>query len=205
MNIFVTEQTEFGDVSIDIYSKLAEDRILFVYDFIDDTLATDIVATLLLKDAENSSEKISMLINCDGGDIRNVFMIYDVMNMVECPIETICVGSASDEAVLLLSAGNKGMRYATPTAAICPSQLMADRAYHSNLTDAKIIMDRFKRDNKNYMNALAKATGNSLSKVMNDFERKKFFSAKEALSYGIVDNILSGSKKIISNNAGSSG
>jgi ATP-dependent protease ClpP protease subunit len=72
---------------------------------------------------------------------------------------------------------------------------MADRAYHSNLTDAKGIMDRFKRDNKNYMNALAKATGNSLSKLMSDFERKKFFSPKEALSYGFIDGIVQGSKK----------
>jgi ATP-dependent Clp protease protease subunit len=195
LNILVTENTEFGPAPIDIYSKLAEDRILFIYDFIDDNIATDIVASLLLKDAQSSTEKVTLLINCEGGDIRNVFMIYDIMNMIECPKETICVGSASDEAVLLLAAGTKGMRFATQTSAICPSQLMADRAYHSNLTDAKGIMGRFKRDNKNYMNALAKATGNPLPKLMTDFERKKFFSPKEALSYGFIDGIVQGSKK----------
>jgi ATP-dependent Clp protease protease subunit len=195
LNIIVTEPTEAGDIAIDIYSKLAEDRILFIYDFIDDNLATDIVASLLLKNAESTKEKVTLLINCDGGDIRNVFMIYDIINIIKCPVETICVGSASDEAVLLLAAGKKGMRYATPTSAICPSQLMADRAYHSNLTDAKGIMDRFKRDNRNYMNALAKATGNPLATVMSDFERKKFFGAKEALSYGIIDGVVSGIRR----------
>lgn len=194
MNIIVNEDTDFGPIPIDIYSKLANDRVLFIHDFIDDVVATDIVATLLLKDSENESEKITLMINSDGGDIRNIFMIYDVMNMIKCPKETICLGMASDEMVLILASGTKGMRYATENSAICPSQLMADSAYQSNLVDAKVLMERFKRDNKNYMSALAKASGNSVSKLMSDFQRKKFLSAQEALSYGIIDKIITTKK-----------
>lgn len=196
MNTFIIEETENGDYPIDIYTKLSRDRILFLYDFIDDKLATDIVATLLLKDSEfneggtEEDNKISIFINAEGGDIRNVFMIYDVIKMLQSPIETICVGSAMDEVTLILAAGTPGRRFATQNAAICPSQLFADRSFHANLSDAKGIMDRFSRDNRDYMNALAKCTNKPLKTVMADFERKKFMTAKQAVTYGLIDGVV---------------
>src|SRR5579864_7292899 len=97
------EQTEHGEVPMDVYQKLAKDRILFITDYIDDDVATDLIATLLLKDHENNDEKIRLLINSPGGDIRNAFMIYDVMTMIQAPIEVVCMGAAMDEAAILLA------------------------------------------------------------------------------------------------------
>lgn len=196
MNTIIIEETEQGEYPIDIYTKLSRDRILFLYDYIDDKLATDIVATLLLKDSEfndgvtDEDNKISIFINAEGGDIRNVFMIYDVIKMLQSPIETICVGSAMDEVALLLAAGTPGNRFATQNSVICPSQLMADKSFYANLTDAKSIMERFSRDNKDYMSALAKCTNKSVKQVMEDFERKKFMTAKQAVAYGIIDGVV---------------
>ena len=196
MNTIIIEETEHGDYPIDIYTKLSRDRILFLYDYIDDKLATDIVATLLLKDSEfneggsDEDNKISIFINAEGGDIRNVFMIYDVIKMLQSPIETVCVGSAMDEVTLLLAAGTPGRRFATQNAVVCPSQLMADRSFYANLTDAKGIMERFSRDNKDFMTALAKCSNKPFKQVMEDFERKKFMTAKQAVAYGIIDGVV---------------
>ena len=110
MNTIVLQETPNGDIPIDVYQKLADDRILFITDHINDQIATDIIATLLLKDFESSDQKITLFINSDGGDIRNTLMIYDVMQMISAPIKTVCIGSAMDEAVILLSGGEKGRR-----------------------------------------------------------------------------------------------
>src|SRR5277367_5288611 len=105
MNTLVLEQTDQGEVPVDVYQKLSGDRILFLTDYLDDTLASDIVATLLLKDSEDSEKKITLFINCHGGDIRNAFMVYDFMSMIHAPIETVCIGAAMDEAIILLAGG----------------------------------------------------------------------------------------------------
>ncbi len=194
MNIIITEETEHGDIPIDIYSKLAGDRILFINDRVDDKLATDIMATLMLKDSEDSDQKISLFINSEGGDLRSIFMIYDVMKIVQSPIETFCVGEAFDEVVLLLAAGTPGMRHATENSIICASQLLSNGTMFSDISDAFILMDRLKRDNKNFINALAKCTKKPIKKVMDDLERKKFFSAKQAVQYGFIDSIVENSK-----------
>src|SRR5947208_340183 len=96
---------------IDVFSKLANDRILFISDMLSDHLASDIVATLILKDSESSSEKITIFINSQGGDIRNALMICDMMRLLESPIETVCIGAASDEAAIILASGTPGMRF----------------------------------------------------------------------------------------------
>lgn len=192
MNIVLPEQTEHGEILVDIYSKLAADRILFIHDYIDDRVATDIMATLILKDSEDSNQKISLFINSGGGDIRSIFMIYDTIKILQSPIETICVGSAYDESVLLLAVGHPGMRYATKNSLIAPGQLISGGTMMADLEDAFILMDRIKRDNKSYMTALAKCTKKTLKQVMIDFERQKFFTAKQALQYGIIDSIVEG-------------
>ena len=193
LNTLVLESTENGDYPIDIYQKLANDRILFICDKINTSLATDICATLMLKDAEDDS-KISLFINSPGGDIRDVFMIYDIMQMINAPIETVCIGQASDEAAILLMAGTPGMRLATKNCCIAVSQLIHDWITRANLTDAKKILDLATSDNKKMMEIVAKSTQKSLKQVMGDFDRRVFMSASQAFKYGFIDKIIKFSK-----------
>lgn len=192
MNIIVTEETENGDIPIDIYSKLANDRILFIHDFIDDRVAIDTVAALMLKDSEDINQKISIFINVSGGDLRSVFMIYDTMKLLQSPIETFCVGEVMDEAALLLAAGTPGMRFATENSLICVGQLHSDGNMRSDIADAFVLMERLKRDNKMFIGELAKCAGKKVKDVMTDLERRKFFSAKQAKQYGLIDAIVAG-------------
>lgn len=194
MNTLVLEQTEHGDIPVDVYQKLSSDRILFLTESLDDQLASDIVATLLLKDNEDPDEKITLFINCHGGDIRNAFMIYDVMTMIKAPIETICVGTAMDEAVVLLAGGTKGMRFATPHAIIAATQLVAGWHMHTDLPGAQAVFEQEKQDNQRLMEILSKTTGKSLAQVKKDFDRRVFFNAKNALKYGFIDKIVSFNK-----------
>lgn len=189
MNPLITEQTENGEVLIDIYTKLAKDRILFINEMITDRVAADICSTLLLKEFEDSNKKITLFINSERGDIRSVFMIYDIITSIKAPIETICTGSAMNEIVLLLAAGSKGMRYATKNATICTSQLVHDKSYFSDMTNAKSMLDQSVQDNKDFMKALAKATGKKLTQVQKDLDRKQFLTAEQAKKYGIIDKI----------------
>lgn len=195
MNTLITQQSEFGEFPVDIYSKLSnESRILFIDKFIDDELATDIVATLLLKDSENNEDKITLFLNSEGADIRSAFMIYDMMCLIDSPIETVCIGSVMNEVVMILTAGTPGMRYATKNSVISPSQLFYDRNQFSNLDDAKILLEQFKNDNKRMMTIIAECTGKTLTQVITDFERKQFMTANNALKYKLIDKVIGGTK-----------
>lgn len=194
MNTLVLEKTEHGDVPVDVYQKLAGDRILFMTDYLDDRLSSDIVATLLLKDSEDSDSKITLFINTHGGDIRNAFMIYDVMSMMHAPIETVCIGAAMDEAVILLSGGTPGMRFATPHAVISATQLISGMHMHTDLPGAKALFEQDKIDNQRLMEILAKTTKKTVAQVKKDFDRRVFFNAKNALKYGFIDKIVSFNK-----------
>lgn len=191
MNTVILEQNNDGDVAVDVYQKLANDRILFICGEITDELATDIVATLMLKDAENPQEKITLFINSDGGHIRNALMIYDVMSIIEAPVETICIGDAIDESLIVLAGGAPGMRYATKNAVIAFSQLSHDWYMHTNLSDAKKILDLSSADNKRMMEIVAKHSGKALKEVMEDFDRKVFMTASQAAKYGLIDKVIS--------------
>jgi len=136
LNTLVLEQTESGDVPIDVYAKLSQDRILFLSEPLHDELATDMIATLLLKDSENHDEKITLFINSHGGDIRNAFMIYDVIQMIEAPVETICIGAAFDEALILISGGEVGSRFATRHAVLAAAQLEPGLHMHTDIPGA---------------------------------------------------------------------
>lgn len=194
LNTIVTETTEHGEMPMDVYQKLANDRILFICDDINDQLATDIVATLLLKDSEDSEKKITLFINSQGGDIRNTLMIVDMMNMVEAPIETVCIGSAMDEAALILVSGSPGMRLATANARISVGQLVNDWMARVNLTDAKKYLDLALADNKRMMEIFAKTTGKTLKQVLADFDRRVFMNAAQAAKYKIIDKVVNASK-----------
>lgn len=163
---------------------------MFICNSIDDKLATDIVATLLLKDAEDCEKKITLFINSDGGDIRNALMIYDMMCMIEAPVETVCIGSAMDEAAIILAAGAPGMRHAAKNSVIAVSQLVADGSAFSDLTDARKTLERVTSDNKKMMDIFAKSTNKPVKKVMEDFERRVFMSAAEAAKYGLIDSVV---------------
>lgn len=190
MNTLVTETTEHGDIPVDIYQKLSNDRILFICNHIDDKLATDIAANLILKDSEDSDKKITLFINSDGGDIRNALMIYDVMSMVQSPIETVCIGSAMDEAAIILAAGEPGMRFVTKNSFIAVSQLVHNWSQYSDLTDAKQNLIQSTNDNKRMMEIFSKAMGKPSKEVMTAFERRVFMNASQAVKLGIVDKVI---------------
>lgn len=194
MNTLVLEQTEHGEMPMDVYQKLANDRILFITDYIDDDVATDLIATLLLKDQEDPEKKITLFINSPGGDIRNVFMIYDVMKMISAPIEAVCMGAAMGESALLLAGGEKGMRLATKNAIISVSQLINNWHMHTNMTDAKNLMEQFKIDNERLLDILSKACNKPIKQLREDFDRRVFFTAPRALKYGLIDKIVSPNK-----------
>lgn len=194
MNTIVTETTEHGEMPMDVYQKLANDRILFICDSINDNLATDIVATLLLKDSEDSEKKITLFINSQGGDIRNTLMIIDMMNMIDSPIETVCIGAAMDEAAVILASGTPGMRFATQNSQIAVSQLVNDWMARANLTDAKKYLDLAVSDNKRMMEIFSKTTKKPLKQVMADFDRRVFMNAAHAAKYGIIDKVVNVTK-----------
>jgi ATP-dependent Clp protease protease subunit len=194
LNTLVLEQTENGDVAMDVYQKLAQDRILFLSEGLHDELATDMVATLLLKDSEDPDKKITLFINSHGGDIRNAFMIYDVMTMIQAPIETVCIGAAMDEALILLTGGAPGMRFATKHAIIAATQLLPGLHMHTDLPGAAAIMQQHKMDNDRLMDILAGTSGKTISQVRKDFDRRVFFNAKQAMKYGFIDGIVNYNK-----------
>lgn len=194
MNTLVLEQTEFGDMPVDVYQKLSHDRILFLTSYLDDDIASDMVATLLLKDSEDPDKKITLFINSHGGDIRNAFMIYDIMTMISSPIETVCVGTAMDEAVVLLAGGTPGMRLVTPHAIVAATQLVHSMHMHTDLPGAQALFEQEKKDNQRLMEILAKTTKKTIAQVKKDFDRRVFFNAKDAVKYGFVDKIVSFNK-----------
>jgi len=179
---------------MDVYQKLSNDRILFLTSYLDDEVAADVVATLLLKDTEEPDQKITLFINSHGGDIRNAFMIYDVMTMIGAPIETVCIGAAMDEAAIILAGGTPGMRLATPHAIIAATQLVHSFHMHTDLPGAQALFEQEKKDNQRLMEILSKTTKKSLAQVKKDFDRRVFFNAKSALKYGFVDKIVTFNK-----------
>ena len=194
MNTIVTEMTEQGEVAVDVFQKLASDRILFISGDIDDTMAADVSATLLLKDGEDSEKKITLFINSQGGNIRDVLAIYDMMCMIEAPIETVCIGAAMKEAAILLTAGTPGIRLATQHSIIAVGQLVNEWMKLSDLTEAQTSLEQALGDNKKMMEIFSKATKKTFKQVSSDFDRKVFMNSKEALKYGLIDRIIASSK-----------
>jgi ATP-dependent Clp protease protease subunit len=190
LNTIITEVTDDGEYNMDVYQKLSNDRILFICDVIDDMLASDITATLLLKDSEDSEKKITLFINSQGGDIRNAFMICDIMQMIEAPVETVCIGAAMDEAAIILASGAPGSRFATKNSIIAASQLTQNSMFRSNLTDAKKYLTLMMGDNKRMMEILAKTTGKSVKQVSEDFDRRVYMTAAQAAKYGLIDKVV---------------
>jgi ATP-dependent Clp protease, protease subunit len=188
------EQTEHGEVPMDVYQKLAKDRILFITDYIDDDVATDLIATLLLKDQEDGEEKIRLLVNSPGGDIRNTFMIYDVMMMISAPVEVLVMGAAMDEAAVIVAGARKGMRLATKNAILSVSQLSNPWHMHTNLVDAKRLMEQFNTDNDRLLDIYSKATGKPVKQLRTELDRRAFLNATKAQKFGLIDKIVAPNK-----------
>ena len=184
----VVEQTSRGERAYDIYSRLLNDRIVFLADEVNDVTANRVVAQLLFLESVDPDKDISLYINSPGGSITAGMAIYDTMNYIKCDVSTICVGMAASMGAFLLSAGAKGKRYALPNSEVMIHQPSGGAS--GQATDVQLHAQWLLRT-KNKMNALmSEMTGQPLEKIQQDVERDYFMTADEAMEYGIVDKVI---------------
>jgi len=188
----VVEQTARGERAYDIYSRLLKDRIIFVGGVVDDEVANIIIAQLLFLESEDSAKDGYMYINSPGGVVTAGLAIYDTMQYLKTPISTICIGQAASMGALLLSAGQKGKRYALPNARIMIHQPLGGA--QGAATDIEIQTQEILRIKKLLNEILAKHTGQPLAKIEKDSDRDFYMSADEAVKYGIVDEVITSIK-----------
>ncbi|MBO7666664.1 MAG: ATP-dependent Clp endopeptidase proteolytic subunit ClpP [Clostridia bacterium] len=184
----VIEQTNRGERSFDIFSRLLNDRIVFLGEEINDVTASLVVAQLLFLEAQDPDKDISLYINSPGGSITSGMAIYDTMNFIKCDVSTICVGMAASMAAFLLSAGAKGKRIALPNSEIMIPQPLG--GMQGQATDIRIHADRIIKIKEKLNRILASNTGKSYEQVCADTERDNFMDPSDALEYGIIDKIL---------------
>jgi len=190
----VVEQTNRGERSYDIYSRLLKDRIIFLGSGIDDSVANIVIAQLLFLDADNPDKDINIYINSPGGSITAGMAIYDTMRYVKSDVSTICVGLAASMGAFLLTAGTKGKRFALPNSEVMIHQPIA--GMQGQVTDIEIHARRLLQIKENMNRIMAENTGQKLERVKEDTERDYFMSAKEAMEYGIIDDILLSAKSV---------
>jgi len=188
----VVEQTARGERAYDIYSRLLKDRIIFVGGVVDDDVANIIIAQLLFLESEDSAKDAYMYINSPGGVVTAGLAIYDTMQYLKTPISTICIGQAASMGALLLSAGQKGKRYALPNARIMIHQPLGGA--QGAATDIEIQTQEILRIKKLLNEILAKHTGQPLAKIEKDSDRDFYMGADEAVKYGIVDEVITSIK-----------
>ena len=184
----VIEQTNRGERSFDIYSRLLNDRIIMLTDEVNDTTASLVVAQMLYLEAQDPDKDISLYINSPGGSVSAGFAIYDTMNFIKCDVSTICIGMAASMGAFLLSSGAKGKRYALPNSEIMIHQQLG--GMQGQATDIKIHADRIIRMRKTLNEILAANTGKELSVIERDTERDHFLTAEEAVEYGLIDRVF---------------
>ena len=185
---YVVEQTSRGERSYDIFSRLLNDRIIFLGEEVNDTTASLVVAQLLFLEAQDPDKDIQMYINSPGGSVTAGMAIYDTMQYVKCDVSTICVGMAASMGAFLLSAGTKGKRYALPNAEIMIHQPSAGT--QGQVTDMAIHLKRLEVIKKRLNTILAENTGKSVETVTADCERDNFMTADEAVEYGLIDKVI---------------
>ena len=184
----VIEQTSRGERSYAIYSRLLEDRLIFLSDEVNDVTASLIVAQLLFLESQDPDKDISFYINSPGGSVSAGLAIYDTMNFIKCDVSTICVGMAASMGAFLLSAGAKGKRLALPNAEIMIHQPLGGA--QGQATDIKIHADHIIKTREKLNRILAENTGKKLSVIEKDTERDNFMSADEAMQYGLIDKVI---------------
>ena len=188
---YVIEQTNKGERSYDIYSRLLKDRIIFLGEEVDQASANVIVAELLFLEAEDPDKEIYLYINSPGGSITAGMAIYDTMNYIKCPVSTICIGMAASMGAVLLASGTKGKRYATPNSEILIHQpLIMGGGIQGQTTEIKIHADHMVKTREKLNKILSERTGQPLDVINRDTERDNYMTAEEALKYGLIDGIM---------------
>jgi ATP-dependent Clp protease protease subunit len=184
----VIEQTGRGERAYDIYSRLLNDRIIFLADEVNDVTASLVVAQLLFLEAQDPDKDISLYINSPGGSVSAGLAIYDTMNFIKCDVSTTCIGMAASMGAFLLSAGAKGKRYALPNSEIMIHQPLG--GMQGQASDIKIHADHILRTRDRLNKILAANTGKPLETIELDTERDNFMSAEEACAYGLIDKVI---------------
>ena len=185
---YVVEQTSRGERSFDIFSRLLNDRIIFLSEEVNDTTASLIVAQLLYLEAQDPDKDIQFYINSPGGSVTAGMAIYDTMRYIKCDVATICVGMAASMGAFLLSAGTKGKRLALPNAEIMIHQPSAGT--QGQITDMAIHMKRLQTIKERMNRIMAENTGRSIEEVTAACDRDNFMTAEEALAFGLDDRVL---------------
>ena len=185
---YVVEQTNRGERSYDIFSRLLNDRIVFLGEEVNATTASLVVAQLLELEAQDPDKDIQLYINSPGGSVTAGMAIYDTMNYIKCDVSTICIGMAASMGAFLLSSGAKGKRYALPNAEIMIHQPSAGT--QGQITDMALHLKRLEIIKERMTRILAENTGKPFDVVHNDCERDNFMTAQEAVEYGLIDKVF---------------
>ena len=187
----VVEQTNRGERSYDIFSRLLNDRIIILCEDVNDTTAGLVVAQMLYLEGQDPEKDINFYINSPGGSISSGMAIYDTMQFVKCDVATTCIGMAASMGAFLLSSGAKGKRFALPNSEIMIHQpLIGGGGFQGQATDIRIRSEWLQRTKDKMNRMLAENTGKSLEQVQQDTERDNFMNAQEALDYGLIDKII---------------
>lgn len=189
---YVVDQTGNGERSYDIFSRLLEDRIVFISGEITDATANTVVAQLIYLEAKNPEKDICVYINSPGGSVTAGMAIYDTMKYVKCNVSTICIGLAASMGAFLLAAGTKGKRFCLPNSEVMIHQPLGGA--QGQASDIEITARHIMRTKKKMIEMLSKNTGQTIKKVEKDVDRDYFMSAEEALEYGIIDKIITREK-----------
>ena len=189
---YVVDQTGGGERTYDIYSRLLEDRIIFITGEINDAVANSVVAQLIYLEGKNPDKDICIYINSPGGSVTSGMAIYDTMQYIKCDISTICLGMAASMAAFLLSAGTKGKRYCLKNSEVMIHQPMGGA--QGQASDILISARHIEKIKKNMIDILSANTGQSVEKVERDVDRDYFMSAFDAKEYGLIDDIIKSKK-----------
>ncbi len=184
----VIEQTGHSERSYDIYSRLLNDRVVFLSDEVNDTTASLVVAQLLYLEAQDPDKDIALYINSPGGSVSAGMAIFDTMNYIKCDVSTICVGMAASMGAFLLAAGAKGKRIALPHSEIMIHQPLG--GMQGQASDIKIHSDHILRTRDTLNRILAERTGKPLEVIEKDTDRDNFLTAQQALEYGLIDKVI---------------
>ena len=199
----VIETTNRGERAYDIYSRLLKDRIIFLGAPIDDVFANLVIAQLLFLEAEDPEKDINLYVNSPGGSVTAGLGIYDTMQYVKPPINTICLGQAASMGAFLLTAGTKGKRFALPNARVMIHQPMG--GFQGQATEIDIHAREILKIRERLNEIMAKHTGQPLEKISQDTERDYFMSAEEAKRYGLIDEVITRPPKLLKAVSGDAG
>ena len=186
----VVEQTVRGERSYDIFSRLLNDRIVFIGEPINDTVASLVVAQLLYLESQDPEKEICLYINSPGGSISAGMAIYDTMNYIKCPVSTICIGMCASMAAVLLACGEKGRRIALPHSKIMIHQPLINGHFRDQATNLEIEAAEMERIRKMLNQLLADVTGKDVETIEKDTDRNNYMDALSAMEYGLVDKVL---------------